>query len=52
MRPVSRRESDAILGAMRQVALAGGNRCQEKGAVSLGERREIGARDPHASDVQ
>lgn len=36
----------------RQVALADGNRCQEKRAVSLGERDEIGARDTHAGAVQ
>jgi hypothetical protein len=34
------------------VALAGGNRCQEKRAVLLGERDEIAARDTHAGAVQ
>ena len=35
MRPVSRRESDAILGAMRQVALAGGHAISHADTASL-----------------
>ena len=35
MRPVSRRESDAILGAMRQVALAGGHAISHADTASI-----------------
>src|SRR6185503_4757647 len=35
MRPIGHRESDAILGAMRQVALAGGRPLSHADSVSL-----------------
>jgi len=51
MRAVSRRESDAILGAMRQVALAGGGAITHADTASIAAAARYLLRRPDVSDV-
>ena len=51
MRPVGHRESDAILGAMRQVALAGGQPLTQADTTSVRAAGRYLLRRPDLSDM-